>query len=214
MLERRQRLDGCGQASAGDERVFTDLGIVAGVRGLSVDGHLKAVAAAEADSHIVVAALAHNGVVGVDDVLRHKLIGALAQALLVGDEAGQNFAVDLVEMGGVIGQRLQDRGKAALHVHRAAAIDLAVDLRGGKRVGLPAVGHIDGVEVSDEQHGLSRPAAVEHRPDRRALARGVLFKIAVMRIHAEPTQDIRHVIRHLCLVSVDRTDGDHIVPAL
>ena len=214
MLERRQRLDGRGQASAGDESVFADLGIVAGVRGLSVDGHLKAVAAAEADSYIVVAALAHNGVVGVDDVLRHKLIGALAQALLVGDEAGQNFAVDLVEMGGVIGQRLQDRGEAALHVHRAAAIDLAVDLRGGKRVGLPAVGHIDGVEVSDEQHGLSRPAAVEHRPDRRALARGVLFKIAVVRVHAELTQDIRHVIRHLCLVSVDRTDGDHIVPAL
>lgn len=88
MLERRQRLDGRGQASAGDESVFTDLGIVAGVRGLSVDGHLKAVAAAEADSHIVVAALAHDGVVGVDDVLRHKLIGALAQALLVGDKAG------------------------------------------------------------------------------------------------------------------------------
>ena len=214
MLERRQRLDGRGQASAGDESVFTDLGIVAGVRGLSVDGHLKAVAAAEADSHIVVAALAHDGVVGVDDVLRHKLIGALAQALLVGDEAGQNFAVDLVEMGGVIGQRLQDRGKAALHIHRAAAIDLAVDLRGSKRVSLPSVRHIDSVEVSDEQHGLSRPAAVEHRPDRRALARGVLFKIAVMCFHAELAQDIRHVIRHLCLVSVDRTDGDHIVPAL
>lgn len=112
MLERRQRLDGRGQASAGDESVFTDLGIVAGVRGLSVDGHLKAVAAAEADSHIIVAALAHDGGVGVDDILRHKLIGALAQALLVGDEAGQNFAVDLVEMGGVIGQRLQDRGEA------------------------------------------------------------------------------------------------------
>lgn len=88
MLERRQRLDGRGQASAGDESVFTDLGIVAGVRDLSVDGHLKAVAAAEADSHIIVAAFAHNGVVGVDNVLGHELIGVLAQALLVGDKAG------------------------------------------------------------------------------------------------------------------------------
>ena len=88
MLKRRQRLDGRGQASAGDESVFADLGIVAGVRRLSVDGHLKAVAAAEADSHIVVAALAHDGVVGMDDVLCHELIGALAQALLVGDKAG------------------------------------------------------------------------------------------------------------------------------
>ena len=88
MLERRQRLDGRGQASAGNESVLADLGIVAGVRGLSVDGHLKAVTSAEADGHIVVAALAHDGVVGVDDVLRHKLIGTLAQALLVGDKAG------------------------------------------------------------------------------------------------------------------------------
>jgi hypothetical protein len=32
VLERRQRLDGRGQASAGDESVFTDLGIVAGMR--------------------------------------------------------------------------------------------------------------------------------------------------------------------------------------
>ena len=106
MLKRRQGLDSGGQSAAGDQRVLAHLRVMAGMGRLSVDRHLKAVPAPEAHRHIIVAALAHNGVIGVNHILRHQLIAALAQPLLVRHEAGENLAPESVSMSGIVGQGL------------------------------------------------------------------------------------------------------------
>ena len=214
MLQGGQGFDGRRQPSAGDQGVFAHLGIVAGMGGLSVNRHLKAVTAAKAHSHVVIPALAHDGIVRVDHILRYQLVGALAQTLLVRHKAGQDLSADFVGMGSVIGQGLQKGGQSALHVHGATAIDLAVDLRGNKGVRLPAVGHIHRVQMADEQHRLSGAAAVQHRPHRGPLPGGILFKVAVMGLHPQLPQYIGHIVRHSGLVTVDGANGDHVIPAL
>ena len=107
MGQSRQGLDSGGQSAAGDQGVLPHRRVVAGVGSHAVDGDLKAVPAPEADGHVVVAALRHDGIVRADALL-HQLIGTLAEAFLVRDEACLNAAGDLVLVLGIVLQRLQN----------------------------------------------------------------------------------------------------------
>lgn len=112
-----------------------------------MDGHLKAVAAAEADSHIVVAALAHDGVAGVDDVLRHKLIGALAQARRDQKTDGR-----------------EHRGKAAAVEHRIHDVRAGI----GRKTGVHDRQNIVQADtLAEHRHHRARSDAGDKSRDRR-----------------------------------------------
>ena len=78
MRERRKCFNRSSQTSGRNQSIFSDFRITAGVPGFAFYRDFKAEAPSETHSHIVVAALRHNGVISMNHVFGNELIGSFA----------------------------------------------------------------------------------------------------------------------------------------
>ena len=78
MRECRECFNRSGQATGRNQSVFSDFRVTTGVPCLAFNRDFEAETTSEAHSHIVVAALRHDGVIRMNHVFVNELIGSFA----------------------------------------------------------------------------------------------------------------------------------------
>ena len=213
MPQGRERFDGGREPTAGNQGVLAHRRVAGCVRRRAAHGHFEAVAPAEAHGDVLVAAFRHDRVVGVNDVFGGELVRPLAQALFVGDEAGEDLPADRVRVLREVFERGEDAGDPALHVHGAAPVDAALNFGRGEGRRAPVLfRHVHGVDVADQKHRGTGAARVEDGPDGGAHALDVVLEPAVVGFKTEPPQDVRDVVRGVDFAAVDGLRVDELDP--